>query len=202
MSWTSILVIPILSSFIGWVTIWIAIKMLFHPASPKKIAGITIQGIFPKRQEEIASKLAKMVSSELFSFTEIEKKIADPENVAKLIPALEIHIDNFLREKLPIAIPMIGMLIGDRTIVQLKGVFIKELETMFPVLMKQYMIILQTNLDFEKIVDEKVRTFFSNSLEEILHKSFAKEFKFVQIFGAVIGFIIGLLQVFFIILAA
>lgn len=202
MSWTFILLILILSAFIGCVSIWMAIKMLFHPALPKKIAGITIQGIFPKRQEQIALKLAKMVSTELLSFAEIEQKIADPENVAKLLPVLEIHIDTFLREKLPTAIPMIGMLIGDRTIVQVKGVFMKELETLFPILMKEYMTTLQTNLDFEKIVFEKAITFFSNKLEEIIYKSLASEFKFVQICGGVIGFIIGLLQVFLIILAA
>jgi sulfite reductase beta subunit-like hemoprotein len=47
---------------------------------------------------------------------------------------------------------MIGMLIGDKTIAQVKGVFIKELEELFPILMKQYMTSLQHDLDLEKIV--------------------------------------------------
>ncbi len=32
----SLLLIPIISAFIGWFTNWIAIKMLFHPREPKK----------------------------------------------------------------------------------------------------------------------------------------------------------------------
>src|SRR3954468_24697408 len=107
MTWTLIL-IPIISAFIGWFTNWIAIKMLFHPREPKKILGVTFQGIFPKRQKQFAAKLGKLVSSELLSFSDIEQKIADPGNVNKIMPLLETHIDTFLREKLTVEIPMIG----------------------------------------------------------------------------------------------
>jgi uncharacterized membrane protein YheB (UPF0754 family) len=194
MTWTFIL-LPVISAFIGWFTNWIAIKMLFHPREPKKILGITFQGIFPKRQKQFAIKLGKLVSSELLSFTDIEQKISDPENVSKLLPLLEGHIDTFLREKLTAEIPMIGMLIGDKTISQVKGVFIKELEELFPILMKQYMTTLQHDLDLEKIVIEKVGRFSSDKLEEILNQIMSTEFRFVEIIGAVLGFIIGILQV-------
>lgn len=192
----TLILIPVISAFIGWFTNWIAIKMLFHPKEPKKILGITFQGIFPKRQQQFAMKLGKLVSSELLSFTDIEQKIAHPENVSKMMPLLEAHIDTFLREKLTKEIPMLGMLIGDKTIAQVKGVFIKELEELFPILMKQYMTTLEDDLDLEKIVIEKVGSFSSDKLEEILNQIMSTEFRFVEIIGAVLGFVIGLLQVF------
>ncbi len=193
MNWL-LIYIPIISAFIGWFTNWIAIKMLFHPREPKKILGITFQGIFPKRQQQFAMKLGKLVSSELLSFAEIEQKISDPGNVEKILPHLEAHIDTFLREKLTAEIPMIGMLIGEKTIGQVKGVFIKELQELFPVLMKQYMNTLESELDLEKIVTEKVSSFSSDKLEEILNQIMSTEFRFVEIIGAVLGFIIGLIQ--------
>jgi len=52
-----LILIPIISAFIGWFTNWIAIKMLFHPREPKKFLGLTLHGIFPKRQKVIAEKL-------------------------------------------------------------------------------------------------------------------------------------------------
>jgi len=194
MNWVLIF-IPIISAFIGWFTNWIAIKMLFHPREPKKILGITFQGIFPKRQQQFALKLGKLVGAELLSFADIEQKISDPKNVAKVLPLLDAHIDTFLREKLTAEIPMLGMLIGDKTIAQVKGVFIKELEEIFPVLMGQYMNSLKNELDLEKIVIEKVGSFSSNKLEEILNQIMSTEFRFVEIIGAVLGFIIGLLQI-------
>ena len=190
-----LVLIPLISAFIGWFTNWIAIKMLFHPREPKKILGMTFHGIFPKRQQQFAEKLGKLVSQELLSFSDIEQKITRPENIKKIMPSIEAHIDNFLRNKLSEVFPVISMFIGDKTINQLKEVFISELETIFPSTLKSYMGTLQQDLDLEKIVVEKVAAFSSDKLEAILYQIMAKEFRFVEIIGAVLGFVIGLLQV-------
>jgi uncharacterized membrane protein YheB (UPF0754 family) len=190
-----ILSIPLISAFIGWFTNWIAIKMLFHPRLPVKVLGITFQGIFPKRQHQFAQKLGKLVSEELLSFKDIEAKITDESNLKQVMPIVETHIDNFLRNKLASEMPIISMFIGDKTIEQLKSVFMKELESLFPVLMTSYMGKLSHELDLEAIVTEKVSNFSSDKLEEILQSIMSKEFKFIEIIGAVLGFLIGILQV-------
>lgn len=191
-----LILIPIISAFIGWITNWVAIKMLFHPKYPKKILGITFHGIFPKRQVQFAEHLAKLISKELLSFEDIEEKITHPDNLKKIMPLVDEHIENFLRHKLSTSMPMISMFIGDKTIVQFKEIFLKELEELFPILMKNYMGTLQQELDLEKIVVQKVSNFSSEKLEEVLQQIMSKEFKFVEIIGAVLGFLIGLLQVF------
>lgn len=192
--------IPFISAFIGWFTNWIAIKMLFHPKQPKKFLGITFQGIFPKRQKQFAAHLGKLVSNELISFKEIEEKIINPDNLQKVMPVVDEHIENFLKTKLSVSMPMLSMFIGEKTIAQLKGVFMEELQILFPELMKNYMGTLQQQLDLEKIVQQKVEAFSSDKLEEILNAIMSKEFRFVEIIGAVLGFLIGLLQVLLILL--
>jgi uncharacterized membrane protein YheB (UPF0754 family) len=190
-----LLLIPIISAFIGWFTNWIAIKMLFHPKNPVKFLGFTFQGIFPKRQQQFAEKLGRLVGEELLSFSDIEQKITNPQNLKQVMPKLETHIDHFLRVKLSDAMPMISMFIGDKTIDKLKGVFVTELETLFPTMMKDYTATLRNQLDLEQIVTDKVKAFSSDKLESILYQVMAKEFKFVEIIGGVLGFLIGLLQV-------
>jgi uncharacterized membrane protein YheB (UPF0754 family) len=196
-----LLLIPVISAFIGWFTNWVAIKMLFHPREPRKILGITFQGIFPKRQKQFAEKLGKLVSQELLSFDDIEKKITNPDNVDKLMPLLEEHIDHFLRKKLADEMPIISMFIGENTIQQLKTVFLQELKTLFPIIMQRYMGHLKQDLDLERIVIDKVSGFSTDKLEDILQSIMAKEFRFIEILGAVLGFIIGLLQVLITVLA-
>jgi uncharacterized membrane protein YheB (UPF0754 family) len=194
MIWIYIL-IPLISAFIGWMTNWVAIKMLFHPVKPVKFLGMTFQGIFPKRQQQFAEKLGRLVSNELLSFTDIEQKITSPENLKKILPHVEQHIDQFLREKISDVFPVISMFIGDKTINQLKTVFMQELENIFPVLMKNYMNNLKEELDLERIVVEKVAGFSSEKLESILYQIMSKEFRFVEIIGGVLGLTIGLIQV-------
>lgn len=190
-----LLIIPFISAFIGWVTNWVAIKMLFHPRTPKKFLGITFHGIFPKRQQQFAEKLGRTISTEFLSFADIEDKISNPENVKKILPLVETHIDDFLRNKLKEQMPMISMFIGDKTINNLKAVFMQEIEILFPTVMKQFAGNLQNELDIEKIVVAKVAGFSSDKLEELLLQIMSKEFRFVEIIGGVIGFLIGLLQV-------
>jgi uncharacterized membrane protein YheB (UPF0754 family) len=195
MNITQFITTVLLAAFTGWITTWIAIKMLFHPRRPIKFFGLTIQGIFPKNQRLIAEKLGQVVSKELLSFDEIEAKVTNPDNLQKLRPDIEGHIDNFLRNKLKDVFPMLSMLMGEKTIVQLKDAFLVELESLFPVLMKSYMNKLQHDLDLEKIVTEKVANFSSEKLEDILNQITKKEFKFLELIGGVFGLLIGLAQV-------
>ena len=190
-----LVLIPIISAFIGWFTNWIAIKMLFHPKQPITILGITIQGIFPKRQEQFAVKLGKLVSEQLLSFNDIEQKLTNTANLQKMMPQVEQHIDYFLREKLSETMPMISMFIGDKTIEKLKATLTAELERLFPSLIKNYTSSLKNELDLEQIVTEKVKNFSSDQLEAILYQVMSREFKFVEIIGGVLGFLIGLLQI-------
>ena len=189
------ILIPLISAFIGWFTNWIAIKMLFHPKEPKRILGITFHGIFPKRQRSFAEKLGKMISAEFLSYEDIEEKIAHPKNLEKLMPLIEVHVDNFLRDKLSDEMPFLSLFIGESTRRSLKNVFMRELETLFPQIMTSYAKHLEEELDLEKIVTDRVSAFSSDKLEAILYQIMNKEFRFVEILGGVIGFIIGITQV-------
>jgi uncharacterized membrane protein YheB (UPF0754 family) len=187
--------IPFISAFIHWLTIRMALKLLFHPRLPRRVFGFTLQGVFPKKQRQIAESLGRIVGRQLFSFGDIEKTIADPENVKRILPMIDEHIDNFLRNKLKETMPMISMFIGEKTIMQLKGVFMAELEELFPVVMRSYVSHLQEDLDLERIVVEKIAGFSNDRLEGMLNEFLTKEFRFVEVIGAGLGFLIGLLQI-------
>ena len=195
MNWSTHLFSILMSGFTGWITTWVAIKMLFHPRKPCYILGYNIQGVFPKNQRLIAEKLGQVVSQELLSFSEIEQKVTDPANLEKLRPDIEAHVDQFLHHKIKDLFPMLSMFIGDKTINQLKTAFLAELEQLFPVLMKGYMAKLEKDLDLEKLVTEKVAGFSSEKLEHILHQITRREFQFLEIIGGVFGLLIGLLEV-------
>ena len=200
MNWWLFIIIPFLSAFIGWVSNWLLIKLLFHPQKPVRLPGFIIQGIYPKRQKQLAAQLSALVSRELFSFANLEAKITSPENFNKIKPTVEEHVDDFLRNKLKVAFPMIGMLIGDRTINTLKEIFMKELETLFPVVMKAYMQNLQNDLNLDKLISDKITAFTPAKLEAALYENMGKELRQSRLVGLLLGLFIGLIQVGIIIL--
>jgi uncharacterized membrane protein YheB (UPF0754 family) len=187
--------IPLFSAFFHWLTIRLALKLLFHPKQPVNILGYKLQGVFPKRQKQFANSLGQLVSQELLSFDDIAGKVTKPENMAAVLPLIEEKMEEFLRHKLSEAFPVISMFIGDKTINTVKSAFMKEIETLFPEMMQSYMTKLQSELDLEKIVVDKVNGFSSDKLEEILQRIMNKEFRFVEIIGGVLGLIIGIVQV-------
>ena len=60
-----LLCMPFIGAGIGWVTNFIAVKMLFHPRKPLRLLFFSVQGVFPKRQQAFAHKLGAIVSDEL-----------------------------------------------------------------------------------------------------------------------------------------
>lgn len=195
MNWLLLIIIPLTSAFIGWAGNKLLINMLFHPMKPVRIPGFTIQGIIPKRQKQLAAQLSTVVSREFLSFTDLEAKITSPDNFKKIMPTVEIHVDDFLRNKLKEAFPMIGMLIGDRTINTLKEIFMKELETLFPVIMKAYVQNLQNDLDLEQLINDKLASFPPEKMEAALYETMGKELRLAGLLGAAVGFIAGIIQV-------
>ncbi|OJW85231.1 MAG: DUF445 domain-containing protein [Bacteroidetes bacterium 46-16] len=187
--------IPIISAFIGWFTNWIAIKMLFHPKEPRRILGITIQGIFPKRQQQFAAKLGALVANELLHFDEIAVKLKDPEQLKAINPLIEEHLDNFLQVKLKEKLPFIAAFVGDSTMQKIKDGMMEEIQQLLPQVIGKYADNLGEKIDVERMVTEKVAAFSSDKLEEILFAIMSKEFRFVEIVGAILGFVIGLVQV-------
>jgi uncharacterized membrane protein YheB (UPF0754 family) len=187
--------LPLISAFIGWFTNWIAIKMLFHPREPKRILGITFQGIFPKRQAQFAQKLGALVSTELINFNDIQQKLVSPSTLNQVSTLLDEKLSNFLENKLGEHMPMLSMFISKSTIDTIKDSIKHELTASLPEIMTKLTITMKQDLNVEQMVTEKVQNFSSDKLEQILNDIMKTEFRFVEIIGGVLGFIIGLVQV-------
>jgi uncharacterized membrane protein YheB (UPF0754 family) len=192
MTWWLFL-IPLFSAFSSWIVIKLLFTILFHPLQPKSIIGIKIQGILPAKQSAIAAKFGKLVAEQFFSMDVIEQKITDPGNLQKIMPAIEEHIDDFLRHKLKKKMPFIGVFIGDKTIASLKKVFVDELETLFPKIMSDYASNLANELNIEQLVSQKIVAVSINEVETAFHQNFSKQLTLVQLLSVSIGLFIGLI---------
>ena len=146
-----LLLFPISGALIGWLAGYILFKI---------IVGMALN----QKRRVIVEEIADYASVHLVSADQIMEKIAKPEHFLKLMPVIEQHIDEFLRHRLKTAIPMIGMLIGERTISQLKTVFMQELEIILPQVLDNYISDLGQHFDprqalVQKLLDTPPATF-------------------------------------------
>ncbi len=190
-----LILIPLLSALTGWIIVRLFTWSLFHPLLPKKIAGFSFQGIIPKNKGVIAEKAGKLAAAEFQTFTGgLQEKISDPANVQKILPMIEEHVDDFLRNKLKAQMPMIGMFIGDKTITTMKAVFLKEIEELFPKVIDQYAGNLINSFNIEQLVAEKIAGISSANLEKQFNERFSGQVSSITKTAMLIGLFIGLVQ--------
>ena len=60
---------------IGWITNYVAIKMLFRPYKEINLGLFKLQGLLPKRKHEIGENIAEVIQTELVSLQEILKSL-------------------------------------------------------------------------------------------------------------------------------
>jgi uncharacterized membrane protein YheB (UPF0754 family) len=186
--------LPIIAALIGWLTNYLAVKMLFHPRLPFSFLGITIQGVFPKRQKQLAEKLGVLVADELFSIKDVTKKLKELATNQESMELVGKRIEKTIREKLVKSFPMLAMFLTDDMVEKVTNLFKAELQDFLGESAQDLGNKLEKNLNVEKLVRHKVEAFSSDKLEEILFSIMRKEFRFIEITGAILGFLIGCLQ--------
>ena len=82
-----------IGGLIGFMTNWLAIKMLFRPTHRRPILG---QGLVPAQKERIAYRLAVAVSNDLINPEIIKKKIQDSQAISKYREKATKYIKNIL----------------------------------------------------------------------------------------------------------
>jgi len=187
--------LPLIGALIGWFTNYIAIKMLFHPKAEVRIFFISIQGVFPKRQKDFARKLGQIVSEELLSVHDITKHLKEKATSEAILQHIAKRLEEGITSRLPRVFPMLAMLMtGDMT-EKIKKILMEQIAGLNEELIEKLSGELEDELDMHRIVEEKVSAFSSDKLEEIVFAIMRKEFKFVELVGAVLGFLIGVAQV-------
>ena len=83
----SIIIRPLIGALIGYVTNWLAIKMMFKPLKPIKIGKFTLPftpGIIPKNQSRLAESIADAISNNLLTEEDLKNNLLSAEIKEKL----------------------------------------------------------------------------------------------------------------------
>jgi uncharacterized membrane protein YheB (UPF0754 family) len=188
-----ILSIPLVTAFIGWMTNRLAIRMLFRPRQPVPILGYSWQGLIPKRQQEIARRTAEIVEREILSQNLLRKELDAVD--------FEDYISEFtrrvIRDKMGDrlrTIPILGGFINDNTLQRLADLAGQEMKKQAPYLKERLSAEMERRLPIRELIESRIASFELSRLEEMIHQIAAREFRAIEQLGAVLGFVVGLVQ--------
>lgn len=188
-----LLILAIIGGIIGWITNLLAIKMLFRPFQPINIpfTNLKIQGLIPKRKAEIAKSIGGIVEAELLSIEEIIDKLTGSNSKDEILSVLKDKITIIVADKLPFIIPSI---FRKKILKHINDVIDEEGDRVITEFMEDMIIKATTNIELNKMIEDKVNKFEMGELERIVVKIAKAELKHIEILGGILGFIIGIFQ--------
>lgn len=188
-----LLSIPLLSALLGWGTIRLAAWLIFRPLQPKTLLGIRLHGIVPANHEKFAD-LAASYATSLASPATVMQQFAGKSQFENVKPAIEQHMDHFLKNKLQEQMPMIAMFIGDKTIQQLKSIFIQEIELLFPEVIGRFAENAGSASNIATLVKERILAVSPEKVESFIKPGIAAAVKKASLAGLIIGLLVGIIQ--------
>lgn len=189
----NVFIFPIVGGLIGYTTNYIAVKMLFRPQRPIGMGPLKIQGVLPKRRNDIATSIAATVEEELISIkdltvilknldlgTEIDGMVddffrsSDYEGKSEILSKINVTINAYMRSKVK-----------------------KSLNKNKDGLITEFIRRIEGEVDFKDIIEKKIDGYDLNQLENIVMRVSSNELRYITVIGGVLGFMVGLVQMFF-----
>ena len=189
-----LLVMVLISGAIGWITNWVAIKMLFRPHKEINFGLFKIQGLIPKRKAEIGTGIASIIQNELISVKDVISNIDREEFSKRLNSLIDDVLDRNLKKKVKEKFPLLQMFFTDKVAKDvgntIKDIVMENQEKIFEIFSNY----AEENIDFEVIISDKISNFSLDKLEEIITLLANKELKHIEVIGAILGMLIGAVQ--------
>ena len=191
-----LVIMVIISAAIGWITNWVAIKMLFRPHNEINLGLFKIQGLIPKRRAEIGSGIANVIQNELISIKDVIANIDKEEFSQRLNDLIDDVLEKNLKAKVKEKFPVMQMFFSDKMAKDvsdtIKGIVMENQDKIFEVFSNY----AEENINFSTIITDKISNFSLDKLEEIITGLAKKELKHIEVIGAILGAFIGLVQYF------
>ncbi|VAV84878.1 hypothetical protein MNBD_DELTA01-577 [hydrothermal vent metagenome] len=189
------LVPPIVGAVIGWLTNYVAIKLLFRPHYPTKVLGFTFQGLIPKRRKEISRSIATVIEKELLN----SKDLASALDGMDLKEEVEQIVENVVEHRIKPArikkIPLVG-LVSDNLTTHLKLLLSKEILLHLDKKKSAFAKNFSDKLKVKELLATRIDELDSHKFEGLLTEFIARELKHIEKLGGIIGFLIGVVQSF------
>lgn len=179
---------------IGWVTNYVAIKMLFRPYKEINLGLFKIQGVLPKRKHEIGESIAEVIQNELVSLQEILNSLDGEKLEEKMSSVIDEILEKKLQNEITKRFPMLAMFLSSDMLEKIKEAIKDSILENREAIVTMFSNYVEENVDFKGIIVKNVDAFSLEKLEEVTYGLAEREFKHIEVVGAILGAIIGFIQ--------
>jgi uncharacterized membrane protein YheB (UPF0754 family) len=192
-------IMPAFGFAVGFISDYVALNMLFRPQQPKKYLGfIRFQGLLHAQRDKITRDYAKILAEDLFSPENLFDAVLKGPSSDKLFSLISKEVSVAIDAQTGIASPLVSLTVGSQRYRALKNTVVEMVIDRLPTTLVDAQEYTMSVIDLEGTIIEKMGQLTNEEYESILRPVFKDDEPLMIAVGAVLGGLVGEVQVLFI----
>lgn len=191
-------ILPLGGLLVGYLTNWIALQIIFEPKEPIKIGPWSIQGMFLKRQHEVARVYSELIERKLMNSENIINFVLHGAGSEPMLELVELHVNDAIERYVAFSQPYFGLGIGADNYFKMKNLAAKnvfESSDKFLLYMHEY---ADSALNIGGDLQDKMQSLSPAEFENVLRPAYKQDEWKLIVTGSVLGGLAGLVQLMYI----
>ncbi|WP_432478309.1 hypothetical protein [Nocardioides sp. GXQ0305] len=186
--------LPVLGVVVGWLTNALGMWLIFEPPEPRRIWGVRVHGLFPRRQREAAEVYADIIADDVITLENIGEFLLNGPRGDRTRQMLAVALEPAIDQAAGVARPAVRAALGPRRYDAIRAAIAREgvEHTMTPF----------RDRDFSREQADRIRVLVSTRTQELPPRDFVEMMRaaikedewMLYAHGAIMGFGGGVLH--------
>lgn len=187
---------PIVGVAVGLITNWLAIQMIFRPQEPTKyfFGLITYQGLFAKRQKDIAHDYGEVAEAEILTPKVLIETLSEGEQAQEMTNMIVGTVTERIKGEVGKFQAMLPVEITDEMLLKAQAIVTRRLIERAPEAMPELEVYLAEKMEVRRTVEDKLGNMPKDDFEGVLRGIFEEDELTLILVGGVLGGAVGFLQ--------
>lgn len=195
------LVIPLFGLAIGLVSDWMALQMIFHPKVPHRYLGfVRWYGLAFAHRDQFIEDYGKLVAEQILTPRVLVEAMLNGPLADRLFAMVHVEVLAALDAELGLAEPLVPAAIGSARYEQMRHVVVARAQSSLPAALDHIEEYATEALDVERTLRTTLGSLTNRGLEDMLRPVFKDDEWLVVVIGGGLGFLVGEVQVFLLML--
>lgn len=187
-------VLPVFGLMVGYFTNWIALRIVFQPLKPIKIGPFKIQGLFLKRQREVAAIYCDIVTREVLTIRNIIHNMLYGSKSERTNQIIRKHVRRVVDESLGVTRPVVQLAVGSKEYDRLKESVSEKAFTLTATTFDDPAFNQSRAKIVREHMTERMEQLSPKEFQYLLRPAFEEEELKLILLGALLGFGTGVAQ--------
>lgn len=192
--WQPWWLLPAFGVLVGLATNWLALKMIFNPKRGRRIGPFRIQGLFFKRQNEVAADYGDLVADHIITPEQIVAEMLDGPYGDKLRALIRREVDSAIDHVMRNTRTVVDWTLGADDYERLKAEVIDEVIAELPAMLGRLSGYAERTMAIRQTLVERLQSLTPHQFEAMLRPAFEEDEWILIAVGAALGFMVGWFQ--------